>query len=213
MKLPIDATIQTPLIGGRNAVIKRVFDFAFSLALLPLLVPIAVVLIIGARMSTGQSGLFKQQRVGLYGTLFTLYKIRSMKPMVGISTDVTTSHDARITRFGRFLRKTKLDEIPQLFNVLKGDMSFVGPRPDVPKTYADVGSWAEPVLRLKPGITGPASIAFRNEEQLLGQQSDPEKYNRDVVFPEKVRINLEYARKYTLLNDFVIMLKTALGKS
>ena len=167
-------------------------------------------LILLARTSCGNSGLFRQQRVGRFGKAFTLLKLRTMKNMKFVSTTVTTDGDPRITRIGRFLRKTKLDELPQLVNVLKGDMSFVGPRPDV-AGYADKLQGADRIiLEVRPGITGPATLKFRNEEQLLAFQEDPETFNREVIWPEKVRLNVEYVENYSFRRDIWYIWKTLL---
>ena len=134
--------------------------------------------------------------------MFRVIKIRTMRTDSGIRTSVTTRNDARITRLGAMLRRFKIDELPQLINVLKGDMSFVGPRPDVPG-FADslVGEEEALFLSVRPGITGPATLKYRDEEVLLARQPDPEKYNRDVIFPDKVAINIEYVRNWSLTSD------------
>jgi lipopolysaccharide/colanic/teichoic acid biosynthesis glycosyltransferase len=124
------------------------------------------------------------------------------------TTSVITANNPRITKIGRFLRKTKLDELPQLWNVLLGNMSFVGPRPDVPGFADKLQGEDRIVLSIRPGITGPASLAFRNEEELLAQQENPEQYNREIIWPEKVRINKEYIRNYSLWLDIKIIWKT-----
>lgn len=126
------------------------------------------------------------------------------------SCTITIAGDARVTRLGKWLRRFKLDELPQLFNVLKGDMSFVGPRPDVPGYMDKLDGTARALLGLRPGITGPATLAFRNEEVLLAQAPDPQTYNDRVIFPEKVRLNLQYMRNLSLLNDLRCILRTML---
>ena len=131
-----------------------------------------------------------------------------MKPVTGIETVVTTTYDPRITLFGRFWRKTKLDELPQLINIVKGDMSFVGPRPDVPG-FADKLSGDDlVVLSIRPGITGPATIKYRNEEDLLAAQNNPEKFNQEVIFPDKVKINKDYVENYHFFKDLYYIYKT-----
>lgn len=156
--------------------------------------------------------IFKQQRVGQYGKLFIMYKFRTMT--VGHSgSSVSVAGENRITPFGAKLRKYKLDELPELWNVLIGDMSFVGPRPDVPG-YADkLAGEDRKILLLKPGITGPASIKYRNEEELLAQQADPIKYNDEVIFPDKVRINLYYLEHWSFLTDLKLIVYTIIGKT
>lgn len=184
-----------------DAVIKRMFDLIFSFIGLIITGPIIAVAWVLATLDTGRNGFFLQSRVGRFGKSFKIVKIRTMRTDSVLNTTVTTSTDRRITRVGRILRKTKIDELPQLINVLIGDMSFVGPRPDV-AGFADVLEGDDRVvLSVRPGITGPAALAYRNEEEILSLQEDPELYNREVIFPEKVRINREYIRKYSFLND------------
>lgn len=184
-----------------DAVIKRMFDLIFSFIGLIITGPIIAVAWVLATLDTGRNGFFLQSRVGRFGKSFKIIKIRTMRTDSVLNTTVTTSTDRRITRVGRILRKTKIDELPQLINVLIGDMSFVGPRPDV-AGFADVLEGDDRVvLSVRPGITGPAALAYRNEEEILSLQEDPELYNREVIFPEKVRINREYIKKYSFLND------------
>lgn len=191
---------------------KLVFDRGASLFGLIFLFPVLLViaLLIRIKMSGGPI-IFKQQRVGQYGRLFTMYKFRSM--MVNHSgSSISIQGESRITPLGAKLRKYKLDELPELWNVLIGDMSFVGPRPDVPG-YADkLEGENRRVLLLKPGITGPASLKYRNEEELLAQQEDPQKYNDEVLFPDKVRINIEYLDHWFFWNDIKIIIYTIFGK-
>lgn len=125
-----------------------------------------------------------------------------------VTTTVTAFNDVRITNFGRFIRRFKIDEIPQIVNIIKGDMSFVGPRPDVPG-YADLLQGDDKIiLSVRPGITGPAQLAYRYEEQILGAQINPLRFNDEVIWPDKVRINKEYVRNRTFVKDFCYMLKT-----
>lgn len=191
--------------------VKRVFDFVASLLGLliiwPLLLIVAV--LIKVKMPDGPV-FFKQKRVGRDGKLFTIIKFRTM--YVGHSgSTVSVAGEKRITPLGTFLRKYKIDELPELLNVLKGDMSFVGPRPDVPG-YADLLQGRDrEILKLRPGITGPASLKYRNEEELLKNQPDPQRYNDEVIYPDKVRINLEYLQSHSLYNDIKIIFQTVLG--
>lgn len=153
--------------------------------------------------------IFMQERIGQYGKPFNIYKIRSMN--VGCNkndTFVTTAKDDRITPFGRWLRKTKIDEIVELVNVLKGEMSLVGPRPDV-SGYADnlIGEDRK-ILELRPGITGPASLKYINEEELLAKVDNPQQYNDEIIFPDKVKINLDYYYNRSFWGDIGIILKT-----
>ena len=142
-----------------------------------------------------------QERVGKNGKLFALIKIKTMKPVLGVNTNVTQKNDVRITISGAIFRKTKIDELPQLWNVLIGQMSFVGPRPDV-KGYADkLQGKDRVVLLVRPGITGPASIKYKNEEELLSEQSNPEKYNSEVIWPDKVKINVNYVNNWSFIQD------------
>lgn len=154
------------------------------------------------------SFLFKQKRVGQYGKAFNIYKIRTMKAGSDNNLFVTTANDNRILPFGRWLRKTKLDEIVELINVLKGDMSFVGPRPDV-EGYADkLEGEDRKILELRPGITGPASLKYINEEEILAKVDNPQQYNDEVIFPDKVKINLDYYYNRSFWGDIRIILNT-----
>lgn len=191
---------------------KSLFDRGASLFGLILLSPILLVVsvLIYIKMPGGPA-IFKQKRVGKHGRLFTMYKFRSMTVRHSGSS-VSVKGESRITPLGAVLRKYKLDELPELWNVLIGDMSFVGPRPDVPG-YADkLEGENRRVLLLKPGITGPASLKYRNEEELLAQQEDPQKYNDEVLFPDKVGINIEYLDHWSFWNDIKIIIYTILGK-
>jgi lipopolysaccharide/colanic/teichoic acid biosynthesis glycosyltransferase len=193
-------------------IIKYVFDRTAAFFGLILLLPILIIcsIIIAIKMPNGPI-IFKQKRVGQYGRLFTMYKFRTMKNNHHGSS-ISIAGENRITPIGAFLRKYKIDELPELWNVLIGDMSLVGPRPDVPG-YADVleGKNRE-ILKLKPGITGPASLKYRNEEDILAQQDNPQKYNDEVIYPDKVRINLEYLHQWSFWNDLVIIYKTIVGE-
>ena len=183
--------------------IKRLFDITVSFIALIVLGWLIVVLFVAASVSTGQNGLFIQERIGRYGRPFSILKVRSMKD---------TANGKQVTPFGRFLRKYKLDELPQLFNVLFGTMSFVGPRPDLPGYYDKLTGTDRDVLALRPGITGPASIKYANEEAILANMTNPETYNDIVIFPDKVRINKNYLLHQSLFLDIKIMLYTVLGK-
>ena len=188
--------------------IKRFFDFNASFLGLLLFWWLIFIVWLVATIDTKSNGFFTQKRVGKDGKLFTLIKIKTMKPLDGIKTTVTTKNDVRITPFGEFLRKWKFDELPSLWNVLKGDMSLVGPRPDVPG-YADkLEGFDRRILELRPGITGPATLKYANEEQLLESIDDPEKYNDEVIFPDKVKINLEYLDNWSLWGDSKIIFRT-----
>lgn len=191
--------------------VKWVFDRVMALVGLVVLSPLlAVVAILIAIKMPGGPVLFRQKRVGQYGELFTMVKFRSMTVAHG-GSPISVAGESRITPLGAKLRKYKLDELPELWNVLIGDMSFVGPRPDVPG-YADklVGEDRE-ILQLKPGITGPASLKYRNEEEILASVEDPIRYNDEVIFPDKVRINREYMEEWSFWGDIRIIFKTVLG--
>lgn len=193
-------------------ILKWILDRLVSLIGLLVLWPVLVVIAILVRAKMpGGPVIFKQKRVGHHGKLFTMYKFRSMTANHSGSS-VSVKGERRITFWGAKLRKYKLDELPELWNVLIGDMSFVGPRPDVPG-YADKLQGADRrMLLLKPGITGPASLKYRNEEELLAKQEDPQKYNDEVLFPDKVKINIEYLDNWSFWYDIKIIIYTVLGK-
>ncbi|MHC9510144.1 sugar transferase [Kangiella sp. M94] len=201
------------MISRKQAFIKRTFDF--TLALLGLLVLWWLILLawLLACLDMKSNGFFRQERVGLKGKRFTVVKIKTMRPLCSSepATTVTASTDPRISALGRFFRKTKIDELPQLWNVLLGQMSFVGPRPDVPG-YVDILEGEDRcILNLRPGITGPATLKYRKEEELLSFVEDPETYNREVIFPDKVKINLEYMRNWSFKRDLYYIWKTIVG--
>ena len=187
---------------------KCLFDRVASLLGLLVLWPVLIIiaLLIKVRMPGGPV-IFKQQRVGRNGELFTMYKFRSMT-VSHSGSSVSVAGESRIPPLGSILRKYKLDELPELWNVLKGDMSFVGPRPDVPG-YADrLQGENRLILKLRPGITGPASLKYANEEEILAQVSNPVKYNDEVIFPDKVRINLNYYHNHTFWGDIRLIFQT-----
>lgn len=189
---------------------KRLFDFSFALAGLVGFAGPMVAVCLGIRSSSGKPIFFRQKRVGKDGRLFEMMKFRTMRTGAENKGTVTVGGDDRITPIGRLLRKTKIDELPQLINVLKGEMSFVGPRPDVPG-YADKLTGNDRrILDLRPGITGPATLAYRNEEDLLAKQEDPIAYNDKVIFPDKVQINLRYLEECSLKKDLEYIVMTVL---
>ena len=189
-------------------IIKRLFDLLFSLIGLLLLWWLIIFAWMIATLNTKSNGFFTQQRVGKNGCLFNIIKIRSMLILDNVTTTVTIDGDIRITALGGIFRKLKIDELPQLINVFLGQMSFVGPRPDVPG-YADLlGGDDKIMLSVRPGITGPATIKYRNEEILLAKQKDPESYNRNVIWPDKVRINKEYIKNWSLSKDICYIFST-----
>lgn len=157
-----------------------------------LLFPVIICATLLAAISTKSTGIFTQNRIGCNGKMFTIYKLQTML-------------DGKVTRAGKFLRKTKIDELPQLLNIIKGDMAFVGPRPDVPGYYDLLQGDERRVLKLKPGLTSLAAIKYRNEEELLVQQENPLAYNDTVLFPDKVKMNLEYLDDRSIALDLKIM--------
>lgn len=193
-------------------VLKWIFDRIVSLIGLLCLWPILFItaILIKIKMPDGPV-IFKQKRVGQHGKLFTMYKFRTMNATHSGSS-VSVKGEKRITPLGATLRKYKIDELPELWNVFIGDMSFVGPRPDVPG-YADkLKGEDRSILKLKPGITGPASLKYRNEEEILAEKENPQKYNDEVIFPDKVRINKLYMEYANPLTDIKLILYTVLGK-
>ena len=171
---------------------KRLFDFVASLFGLIFLSPLLLIISLMIKLSSKGPILFRQKRVGKNGLIFTLVKFRSMTVVQHSNSTVSVKGDMRITNIGAFLRRFKLDELPELWNVLLGEMSLVGPRPDVPG-YADKLEGEDRlILKLRPGITGPASLKYANEEEILAKVAHPEEYNKNVIFPDKVRINLDY---------------------
>lgn len=190
---------------------KRMFDFAAALTGLLLTGWLILLAALVARVSTGLPGFFRHERVGQHGRRFRILKIRTMKTTFVSEKGVPTAEDLRsLTPAGRFLRRTKIDELPQLWNVLKGDMSLVGPRPDVPAYMDALEGDDRIILNVKPGITGPATLKFRNEEEILTTKPDPVRYNDEVIWPEKVRINKMYVARCGFWYDLGIILKTVL---
>lgn len=186
---------------------KRIFDLVFSSLGLVAFCWIILLAFLVSSINTRANGFFCQKRIGRYGRVFTVIKIRTMTSNVN-GSNVTTFDDPRITFTGRFMRKFKIDELPQLINIVKGDMSFVGPRPDVPGFADQLTGSDRRILSLRPGITGPATLKYQNEELILNSQSNPEQYNRDVLWPDKVSINLHYLDHWSLISDIVIIIKT-----
>jgi len=176
---------------------KRLFDFIFSLLGLVVISPVLMIAALIAAWDTHSNGFFIQERVGQFGKLFKIVKLRTM--------DIKTQS---ISAFGRFLRKSKIDELPQLYNVLIGEMSFVGPRPDVAGYYDLLTGENRKILELKPGLTSEASLKYYNEDALLEQQKDSLRYNDTILFPDKVRMNLDYYYNRSFLGDLKILCKT-----
>ncbi len=190
---------------------KRLFDIVLSVAGICATWWLMLLAWTVASVETKSNGLFMQERIGKEGKPFFVFKIKTMKPAEGVDTTVTTSTDSRITKSGVFFRKTKIDELPQLFNVLFGSMSFVGPRPDVPGFADKLEGEDRIILILRPGITGPASLKYKDEEEILAKEDDPQKYNREVIWLDKVKINLAYVQHWSFVKDLKYILKTIRG--
>ncbi|MDH2206384.1 sugar transferase [Empedobacter sp. GD03644] len=190
-------------------ILKNIFDYILALILLIFLVGLIVLLIIISSIDTNEFGVFTQKRIGKNGRFFKIYKIRTIK---GISKSTITTNQHQITKIGKILRDYKLDELPQLFNILKGEMSFVGPRPDV-AGYADklIGE-DRLMLKVKPGITGPAQLKYRNEDEVLSNVEDPIQYNDEILWPDKVKINVEYVKNWSFRQDLIYMFQTIFKK-
>src|SRR6218665_1247651 len=180
-----------------KVLVKRCFDLFFSIIAVVIFLPIIVISWLVLIWDTQSNGLFFQPRVGQHGKLFTIYKLKTMHPKTGA-----------VTKTGSFFRKYKLDELPQFLNVLKGEMSIVGPRPDIEGYYDVLIGEDRKVLELKPGITSEASLKYFNEEELLEKQENPLQYNDTVIFPDKVKMNLEYYHNHNLITDIKIIIKT-----
>lgn len=187
---------------------KRLFDFITSLIGLIVLVPIFIIVSLLVKISSVGPVFFVQKRIGKNGKIFQMIKFRSMYVIQNSTSNISVKGDVRITKIGAFLRKLKLDELPELWNVLKGDMSLVGPRPDV-CGYADnlIGEDRK-ILELRPGITCVASLKYYDEEDVLATQDKPLKFNDEVIYPDKVRLNLDYYHNNNLWIDIKIIFAT-----
>lgn len=193
-------------------ILKWIFDRIVSLIGLLCLWPVLIVVAILIKIKMpGGPALFTRKRVGRHGKLFTMHKFRSMT-VSHSGSSVSVAGEARITPLGAILRRYKLDELPELWDVLIGNMSFVGPRPDVPGYADQLKGDDRRVLELRPGITGPASLKYRDEEELLAKVENPIEYNDTVIYPDKVRINLYYLDHYSFIKDIQMILCTVLGK-
>ena len=185
-------------LSTSQKVFKRLLDFLLSLILIPtLLLPVSILIIL-ATIDTKIFGLFFQNRVGQYGKGFTIYKIR------------TYNRNGEVSKFSKKIRKYKLDEIPQILNILLGQMSFVGPRPDVLEVMSTLSKSDQIILSIKPGLTGPASLYYFNEEALLAEQEDPIAYTNQILTPKKNAINKDYIKNYHIFNDVNYIYKTTL---
>ncbi len=196
-------------------ILKYIFDRLVSLIGLMLLWPVFIIVAILIKVKMpGGPVLFVQNRVGRYGKIFKVHKFRSMtvKKETDAHTGVAAAETARITPLGEKLRRYKLDELPELWDVLIGQMSFVGPRPDIPG-YADLLEGEDrDILKLRPGITGPATLKYRNEEEILASVDNPQQYNDEIIYPDKVRLNKYYLHHYSFIKDIQMIFCTVLGK-
>ena len=190
---------------------KSIFDKTLALFLIILFSPIYIVVSLLIFFKMGSPILFRQKRPGYKEKIFGIYKFRTMTNEKDANGNLLPD-DKRLVGIGKFIRSTSLDELPQLFNVLKGEMSFVGPRPDV-AGYADklVGE-DRLMLKVKPGITGPAQLKYRNEEQILSNLKDPIQYNDEILWPDKVKINVEYVKNWSFRQDLIYMFQTIFKK-
>jgi len=189
--------------------IKRTFDVLCALIGIVLLCPVFLIIALWIKLDSPGPVFFKQSRIGQFGHEFRIYKFRTMVVEAEkLGKQITVGNDQRITRSGRFLREFKLDELPQLVNVLKGEMSLVGPRPEVPKYVGMYTFEQRQVLKVRPGITDPASIEFRNESELLATVSDPEATYIQEIMPKKLALNLQYVARPDLVSDIQIILHT-----
>lgn len=188
---------------------KIIADYLLALiSFIIFLVPM-IIIFIAVTFDTGMIGIFTQNRIGKNGKHFSLFKFRTMK---GVYTSTVTTDKMQITQLGKFLRKYKLDELPQILNILMGDMSWVGPRPDVPG-YADKLEGEDKIiLSVKPGITGPAQLKYRNEEEILSKVEDPQLYNDTIIWKDKININKDYVKNWSLTGDFNYLFKTIFVK-
>lgn len=191
-----------------DKIIKRIFDLILSIVFIFIFWWLIILLIVISTIDTKQFGVFVQKRIGYKARSFKIYKIRTMTNVNSFEKHSNTERDKKVTKFGKLLRKAKLDELPQILNILKGEMSFVGPRPDI-SGFADTLSGKDKIiLTVKPGLTGPASIKFKNEEQLLAFQNNPEYFNKNIIWPEKVAINKIYIENYSIFKDIKYIIKT-----
>lgn len=194
-----------------NQIIKRVCDFILSLIGIIVLSPIFIIVSIAIKLDSKGKILFLQKRVGRYGKEFNIYKFRTMvSDAERLGKQITVGNDNRITKVGAFLRKYKIDELPQLFNVLKGDMSLVGPRPEVPKYVKLYSDEQKKVLNVRPGITDMASLRYKDENEILGKVDNPEEYYINVIMKDKLKLNLEYIEKSNIFFDLYLIIKTVL---
>ncbi len=189
---------------------KRIFDIVTSIIVIILLFPLFLVIAIWILLDSKGGIFYRQIRVGKNQEEFYLLKFRSMRPNADKSGQLTIGNDHRITKVGKFIRKFKIDEFPQLINILKGEMSIVGPRPEVPKYVALYNQIQTSVLDVLPGLTDYASIEFIDEQKILGKADDPEKEYIERVMPEKLKFNLKYLEERSFLVDLKVVIKTVI---
>lgn len=189
-------------------ILKRCFDLFFSILGVLVLLPLIIVVSVLIKLTSKGAVLFKQVRVTKDGKLFKIYKFRTMRENSEGNKQITVGNDNRITGIGHILRKTKLDELPQLFNVIKGEMSLVGPRPEVPRYVELYTEEQRKILSVPAGITDYASIYFSNESELLGKAEDPEKYYIEKIMPHKIDLNMKYINNMGILTDIKIIMLT-----
>ncbi len=207
----LNADLEDYPIRKRSLHAKCALDLIVAVPATILLSPLFIVIAIVIKLDSRGPVFFRQQRVGQFGRRFRIFKFRTMTPEAETQgAQITIGQDRRITRGGRFLRKYKLDELPQLLNVIKGEMSLVGPRPEVPRYVELYDEEQKQILALKPGITSPASIAYSNESDLLAEQSDPEGFYRTHLMPAKIREDLSYSQRATVWSDCAIIARTFL---
>lgn len=187
--------------------LKRIFDVIASFFGLLILSPFLLVAGLLVKFSSEGPVLFTQERIGRNGIPFTIFKFRTMFVDHGGSS-VSVRGEKRITPIGAILRRFKIDEFPELWNILIGDMSFVGPRPDMPEYIARLQGEQREMLSLRPGLTSPASIKYAREEELLSMVPDPQKHFDEVIWPDKMRMNMEYIKRRTFIGDIVLILRT-----
>lgn len=187
---------------------KRLFDLVLSICGILFLLPFFIIISVLIKLDSPGDIIFKQTRVTKDGKEFKIFKFRTMKSNTEKQGQITIGADSRITFVGNFLRKTKLDELPQLFNIVKGDMSFVGPRPEVPK-YVAMYTWDQKeILKVRAGITDYASIYFSNESEILGKQKNPEKFYIEKIMPYKIELNKKYIKESGIITDIKIIFLT-----
>jgi lipopolysaccharide/colanic/teichoic acid biosynthesis glycosyltransferase len=187
--------------------VKFIFDRTVGFSVMIALAPAILLIAMMIWFTEGRPAFFVQTRLGKDSRPFRMIKFRTMTFNDGTNT-ITVKGDPRITNIGSFLRKHKLDELPEILHVVLGRMSFVGPRPDVPGCFDYLEGEDRKILNLRPGITGPATLKYRNEEEILARVPDPKRYNNEVIFPDKVRINREYYEHNNLIIDLRIIFKT-----